>query len=70
MFTERVQSEQEPRDELNADVWARAQPQVTGKGWQVPGALTVAEWMTLERSPWSIPQLAPYGSSQSHPLYS
>lgn len=39
MFTERVQSEQEPRNELNADVWARAQPQVTGKGWQVPGAL-------------------------------
>lgn len=63
--------------------WWGAEQQVTGKGWQVQGSplvwvfrrkshynVTVTEWVTVERSPWSIPQLAPYGSSQSHPLYS
>lgn len=31
---------------------------------------TGTEWMIVGWSSWSIPQLAPYGSSQSHPLYS
>lgn len=98
MFTERAQSEQEPRNELSADGWARAQQReryggfeemvrgrATGdrKGMAGPRSplvwvfrrkshynVTVTEWMTMEQAPWSIPQLAPYGSSQSHPLYS